>query len=58
MRRVIGLILAGSGTFLIVVGVSCHLGQQPGHQVPAERVETATLAASNASYFSPSGWPR
>ena len=55
MRRVIGLILAGLGTFLIVVAVllptwvSSHV-----IKFPLNEFETATLAASNASYFSAS----
>ena len=55
MRRVIGLILAGLGTFLIVVAVL--LPTWVSSQVikfPLNEFETATLAASNASYFSPS----
>ena len=55
MRRVIGLILAGLGTFLIVVAVL--LPTWVSSQVikfPLNEFETATLAASNASYFSAS----
>ena len=55
MRRVIGLILAGLGTFLIVVAVL--LPTWVSSQVikfPLNEFETATLEASNASYFSPS----
>ena len=51
MRRVLGLILAGSGTFLIVVAVL--LPTWVSSQVikfPLNEFETATLAASNASY--------
>ena len=55
MRRVIGLILTGLGTFLIVCAVL--LPTWVSSQVikfPLNEFETATLAASNASYFSPS----
>jgi DUF3068 family protein len=55
MRRVIGLILAGLGTFLIAVAVL--LPTWVSSQVikfPVNEFETATLDASNASYFSPS----
>ena len=55
MRRVIGLILAGLGTFLIAMAVL--LPTWVSSQVikfPLNEYETATLAASNASYFSPS----
>jgi hypothetical protein len=55
MRRVIGLILTGAGTFLIVCAVL--LPTWVSSQVikfPLNEFETATLAASNASYFSPS----
>ena len=55
MRRVIGLILTGAGTFLIVCAVL--LPTWVSGQVvkfPLNEYETATLAASNASYFSPS----
>ena len=54
MRRV-GLILTGAGTFLIVCAVL--LPTWVSSQVikfPLNEYETATLAASNASYFSPS----
>ena len=54
MRRVIGLILTGAGTFLIVCAVL--LPTWVSSQVikfPLNEYETATLAASNASYFSP-----
>jgi hypothetical protein len=53
MRRVTGLILAGLGTFLIVVAVL--LPTWVSSQVikfPLNEYETATLAATNASYFS------
>ena len=55
MRRVIGLTLTGAGTFLIVCAVL--LPTWVSSQVikfPLNEFETATLAASNASYFSPS----
>ncbi len=55
MRRVIGLILAGFGTFLIVMAVL--LPTWVSSQVikfPLNEFETATLEASNATYFSPS----
>jgi hypothetical protein len=51
-RHVIGLILAGVGTFLIVCAVL--LPTWVSSQVikfPLNEYETATLAASNASYF-------
>ena len=54
MRRVIGLTLTGAGTFLIVCAVL--LPTWVSSQVikfPLNEYETATLAASNASYFSP-----
>ena len=54
MRRVIGLTLTGAGTFLIVCAVL--LPTWVSSQVikfPLNEFETATLAASNASYFSP-----
>ena len=54
MRRVIGLILAGLGTFLIVMAVllpTWVVGQVV--KFPLNEYETATLEASNASYFSP-----
>jgi Porin PorA len=53
MRRVTGLVLAGVGTFLIVCAVA--LPTVVSSQVikfPLNEYETATLAASNASYFS------
>jgi Porin PorA len=53
MRRVIGLILAGFGTFLIAIAVL--LPTWISSQVikfPLNEYETATLKASNASYFS------
>jgi len=55
MRRVIGLILTGLGTFLIVCAVllPTWLSSQV-IKFPLNEFETATLAASNASYFSPS----
>jgi hypothetical protein len=55
MRRVIGLILAGVGTFLIVCAVL--LPTWVSSQVikfPLNEYETATLQANNASYFSAS----
>jgi Porin PorA len=55
MRRVIGLILTGVGTLLVVFAVL--LPTWITSQVikfPLNEYETATLAASNASYFSPS----
>jgi hypothetical protein len=55
MRRVIGLILAGFGTFLISLAVL--LPTWIGSHVikfPLNEYETATLKASNASYFSAS----
>jgi hypothetical protein len=54
MRGVIGLVLAGLGAFLILVAVL--LPTWLSGQVikfPLNEYETATLAASNASYFSP-----
>ncbi len=55
MRRVIGLILAGFGTFLIAVAVLIPTYVK-GTVVkfPLNEYETATLDASNASYFSAS----
>jgi DUF3068 family protein len=53
MRRVTGLILAGFGTFLIAIAVL--LPTWVSSQVikfPLNEYQTATLAASNASYFS------
>ena len=53
MRGVIGLVLAGLGAFLILVAVL--LPTWVGGQVvkfPLNEYETATLQASNASYFS------
>ena len=53
MRRIIGLILAGLGAFLILVAVL--LPTWVSGQVvkfPLNEYETATLQASNASYFS------
>ncbi len=53
MRRLIGLILAGFGTFLIAIAVL--MPTWVSSQVvkfPLNEYETATLAASNASYFS------
>ena len=55
MRRVIGLVLAGLGTFLIVMAVL--LPTWVSSQVikfPLNEYESATLTASNASYFSAS----
>jgi len=54
MRGVTGLVLAGLGAFLILVAVL--LPTWLSGQVikfPLNEYETATLAASNASYFSP-----
>jgi hypothetical protein len=54
MRGVIGLVLAGLGAFLILVAIL--LPTWVSGQVikfPLNEYETATLAASNASYFSP-----
>ena len=54
MRGVIGLVLAGLGAFLILVAIL--LPTWVSGQVvkfPLSEYETATLAASNASYFSP-----
>ena len=54
MRGVIGLILAGLGAFLILVAILMPTwvsGQVI--KFPLNEYETATLAASNASYFSP-----
>jgi Porin PorA len=55
MRRVIGLILAGLGTFLIVCAVLLPTWVS-GTVVkfPLNEYETATLAARNATYFSAS----
>lgn len=53
MRRNIGLVLAGLGTFLIVLAVALPtwiVGQVV--KFPLNEYETATLTASNASYFS------
>jgi hypothetical protein len=55
MRGVIGVVLAGLGAFLILVAIL--LPTWVSGQVvkfPLNEYETATLAASNASYFSPS----
>jgi len=54
MRGVIGLVLAGLGAFLILVAIvlpTWVVGQVV--KFPLNEYETATLAASNASYFSP-----
>jgi hypothetical protein len=53
MRGVIGLVLAGLGAFLILVAILLPTwlsGQVV--KFPLNEYETATLAASNASYFS------
>lgn len=53
MRRNIGLVLAGLGAFLIVLAVvlpTWIVGQVV--KFPRNEYQTATLAASNASYFS------
>jgi len=53
MRRNVGLVLAGLGAFLIVLAVvlpTWIVGQVV--KFPLNEYETATLAASNASYFS------
>ena len=53
MRRNIGLVLAGLGAFLIVLAVvlpTWIVGQVV--KFPLNEYQTATLAASNASYFS------
>ena len=53
MRGIIGLILAGLGAFLILVAVllpTWIIGQVV--KFPLNEYETATLEASNASYFS------
>jgi hypothetical protein len=53
MRGIIGLILAGLGAFLILVAIlmpTWVVGQVV--KFPLNEYETATLAASNASYFS------
>jgi Porin PorA len=55
MRGIIGLILAGLGAFLILVAVllpTWVVGQVV--KFPLNEYETATLEASNASYFSAS----
>ena len=55
MRGVIGVILAGLGAFLILVAIllpTWVTGQVV--KFPLNEYETATLAATNASYFSPS----
>lgn len=55
MRGVIGTVLAGLGAFLILVAIL--LPTWVSGQVvkfPLNEYETATLTASNASYFSPS----
>jgi hypothetical protein len=55
MRRNIGLVLAGLGAFLIVMAVvlpTWIVGQVV--KFPLNEFQTATLAASNASYFSAS----
>jgi Porin PorA len=55
MRGIIGLILAGLGAFLILVAVllpTWVVGQVV--KFPLNEYETATLQASNASYFSES----
>ncbi len=55
MRGIIGLILAGLGAFLILVAILLPTWVS-GRVVkfPLNEYETATLAASNASYFSAS----
>ena len=53
MRRNIGLVLAGLGAFLIVLAVvlpTWIVGQVV--KFPLNEYQSATLAASNASYFS------
>jgi Porin PorA len=53
MRGIIGLMLAGLGAFLILVAIllpTWVVGQVV--KFPLNEYETATLAASNASYFS------
>jgi hypothetical protein len=55
MRHIIGLILAGFGAFLILVAIllpTWVVGQIL--EFPLSEYETATLAASNASYFNAS----
>ncbi len=55
MRGIIGLILAGLGAFLILVAVllpTYVVGQVV--KFPLNEYQTATLQATNASYFSPS----
>jgi len=54
MRGAIGVVLAGLGAFLILVAIllpTWVTGQVV--KFPLNEYETATLAASNASYFSP-----
>jgi hypothetical protein len=53
MRRAIGLILAGLGAFLIVIAIvlPTYLDGQV-IKFPLNEYETATLTATNASYFS------
>jgi hypothetical protein len=55
MRRDIGTVLAGLGTFLIVIAVALptYIASQ-AIKFPLNEYETATLDASNATYFSPS----
>jgi hypothetical protein len=55
MRRVIGLIIAGLGAFFIVIAIvlpTWITGQVL--KFPLNEYETATLTATNATYFSPS----
>jgi hypothetical protein len=55
MRGAVGLVLAGLGAFLILVSIllpTWVAGQVV--KFPLNEYETATLTASNASYFSPS----
>lgn len=53
MRRAIGLILAGLGAFLVVIAIilPTYLDGQV-IKFPLNEYETATLTATNASYFS------
>jgi len=53
MRRVVGLVLAGLGTFLIVVAIALPtvvVGQVV--KFPLNEFETATFTGTNVSYFS------
>lgn len=54
MRRTVGLILAGVGAFFIVMAIVLPTYIVPSiSKFPLNEYETATLTASNVTYFSP-----